>query len=209
MTPQSSSSKLESEKALREIREKQLAHITPIVDALKKCMVNLVAIRSQHKLLSSVSLGLYEEVDKLAKKAPAEPVTDLVLTQVNDVIREIKGLVKDDPYVQRLQEFVPAGDNQEQRDFVVVLRQLRQGLQRFEETITPKITDFSKKLEEATTIKLALQVYLKGKRAVSPNDVDEFSFGHSKIWFSGHYGDEHFDWDRLDKIDFDTYFPAC
>ena len=172
-------------------------------------MVNLTAIRSQHKLLSSVSLGLYEEVDKLAKKAPAEPVTDLVLTQVNDVIREIKGLVKDDPYVQRLQEFVPAGDNQEQRDFVVVLRQLRQGLQRFEEAITPKITDFSNKLEEATTIKLALRIFIDGKRQVSPDDIDKFSFGHSDIWFSGHFGDEHFNWDRLDKIDFETYFPTC
>jgi len=209
MVSQKSSSKLESEKALRERRAKQLEDITPIVEALKECLAKLMVMRAQHKLLSSVSLGLYEEVDKLSKKAPAEPVTDLVLSQVNDVIREIKGLVKDDPYVQRLEEFVPAGNNQEQRDFVVVLRQLRQGLQRFEDTITPRIDEFATKLKEAATIKLALQVFQEGKKKISPYDVDEFGFGHSNVWFIGYSGDQDFDWNRLDRIDFNTYFPTC
>ena len=66
----------------------------------------------------------------LTKKAPAESVTDLALNQINDVIRDVKELLQDDPYIQQLVEFIPAGDNPELRDALLVIGQIRQGLKR-------------------------------------------------------------------------------
>ena len=209
MTPRKTSSKSEKATDLKERRAKQQEEILAIVGVLGDCIAKAKDMRTQYKLLSSVSLGLYDELDKLSKKAPAEPVTDLVLTQINDVIREIKELAKDDTYVQRLNEFVAAGDNPEQRDVVVVLRQLRQGLERFEATIDPRIEDLTDKQKEATTIQLALQLYMDGESNVTPTDMQDYGFLPSRGWFTGYSTDQHFDWDRLDRIDLHTYFPPC
>jgi ElaB/YqjD/DUF883 family membrane-anchored ribosome-binding protein len=114
---------------LKQTRIAQLSQIQEIIAKIEPILKKASGYqKSQVNLLESVSLGLYDEIDKLAKKAPAEPVTDLVFAQMNQVIRETKELVEDDPYVQRLQEFVAAGDNPQHRDAVVVLRQVRQGL---------------------------------------------------------------------------------
>jgi hypothetical protein len=80
--------------------------------------------------------GLYDEIDKLAKKAGADQVTDLALEQVNEFVRDAKTLMPEDAYVQRQKEFVAAGDNPEHRDVVFVMRQLRQGLERFDAKVT-------------------------------------------------------------------------
>ena len=210
MASQKSSSQSEVAKELKSRREKQLEEIISIGETLDNCLEKARGMRAQYALLTSVSLGLYDEVDKLTKKAPAEPVTDLVLSQVNDVIREVKELAQDDPYVQRLNEFVAAGDNPEQRDVVVALRQLRQGLERFKATISPRVDKFSRMLNEAITIEVALQLFQEGKTDISPENVDEFGFDHSGIWFTGnHLIDQYFDWSRLDRINFSTYFPTC
>lgn len=208
MATRRSSSKYEDEKSLKEKRGKQLEEIDSIVKRLQDCLEKAKAMRSRYALLSSVSHGLYEEIDKLTKKAPAEPVTDLILSQVNDVIREVKELAADDPYVQRLNEFVAAGDNPEQRDVVVVLRQLRQGLARFEDTITTRINTNTSKLNEATTIQVALRLFQEGKEDISLKNIDDFGFGHSDVWFLDDFR-RPFDWNRLDRIDFKTYFPSC
>src|SRR6266481_441604 len=112
-------------------REAQLADLDHAIEMLQKKIKDVNATEQRARVLQSVSLGLYEELDKLAKKAPADEVTDLVLEQANDVIREGKELLSEDTFVQRLKEFVPAGDNPQHRDVVVILRQLHQGLERF------------------------------------------------------------------------------
>jgi hypothetical protein len=210
MASRKGSSQSDLDKELQSKREKQLEEIISIVERVEICLEKARGMRAQYALLSSVSLGLYDEVDKLTKKAPSEPVTDLVLSQVNDVIREVKELAQDDPYVQRLNEFVAAGDNPEQRDVVIVLRQLRQGLERFGDTISPRIKKLANMLNEATTVQVALQLFKEGKMAISPENVDEFGFAHSEIWFTGKdMFDQHFDWNRLDRINFNSYFPPC
>ncbi len=80
--------------------------------------------------LKSVALGLYDEVDKLVKKSPVDLITPLVLEQVNGVIVEAKELGKQDSHMQKLVPFVAAGDNPEQRDVLVILRLVKQGMER-------------------------------------------------------------------------------
>jgi hypothetical protein len=88
-------------------------------------------IKHAHYMLVSEVTGLYDEMDKLAKKAPNEPVTKLQLKILNSFIRKAKQLLSGDIIIDEVEVFVAAGDDPEYRDAVTVLRQIRQGLERF------------------------------------------------------------------------------
>ena len=87
--------------------------------------------KQAYELIHSEGLGLYDEIDKLCKKAPSEMATPLQVTVVNGFINRAKQLLQGDPIINEVSSFVPAGDNPEYRDVLTVLRQITQGLQRF------------------------------------------------------------------------------
>lgn len=87
--------------------------------------------KQAHELLQSESEGLYEEIDKLCKKAPSESATTLQVNVVNGLIKRAKQLLEADPIIGEVTIFVAAGDNPEYRDIVTVLRQIGQALERF------------------------------------------------------------------------------
>lgn len=89
------------------------------------------AMKEAYYLLESELAGLYDEIDKLAKKAPNEPVTSLQMKIVNSFVKKSKHLLSGDTFIDEIEIFVSAGDNPEYRDFITVLRQIRQGLERF------------------------------------------------------------------------------
>jgi hypothetical protein len=109
-------------------------------------MLGLVAKKNAFGTLDSELAGLYDEMDKLAKKAPNEPVTDLQLKIVNNFIKKGKYLLKGDTIIDEVEVFVSAGDNPQYRDFVTVLRQLRQGLDRFKKNNFIFTTAFTNEL---------------------------------------------------------------
>jgi hypothetical protein len=190
---------------LKQTRIAQLSQIQEIIAKIEPILKKASGHqKSQLTLLESVSLGLYDEIDKLAKKAPAEPVTDLVLTQMNEVIRETKELIEDDPYVQRLQEFVAAGDNPQHRDAVVVLRQVRQGLERFRKKLNPLITKLENSFRDAQGVEKAIQLYLDGYDSILINELESYD-RHISISLTKNYHKE-FDFDKLDRITIATYF---
>lgn len=81
--------------------------------------------------LDSFVDGLYEEMDKLARKAPGVPLSDLATQHVNKAIKQAKALgAGHDEYIAGLAEFVPAGDNPQVRDAVLVLKEIQKGLAR-------------------------------------------------------------------------------
>ena len=165
----------------------------------------LRALREQEKrigILQSVAFGLYEELDKLAKKAPADQVTDLVLEQTNDVIREAKELLPEDQYVQRYKEFVAAGDNPEHRDVVVVLRQIRQGLSRFTEGVGTRRSWLDTVMEDAKGVRSAAQLYIEGESNLSRADLSEYEGTVMGQWFQ----DNIFSFERLDKTNIEAYY---
>ena len=89
---------------------------------------------SSWSALKSFTQGLYEEMDKLQKKAPSAGVSDLATKRVNRAIRDAKELMGEhDAYISELSEFVPAGDNPEVRDAVLVLREILQALERLDD----------------------------------------------------------------------------
>jgi hypothetical protein len=191
-------------------RSEQLEQLKEAADNLNSL---LKLSKENHKkliLLDSVSEGLYEEVDKLAKKAPAEPLTDLALEQVNDVIRETKQLIETDSYVQRLKEFVPAGDNPQHRDAVVVLRQIRQGLDRYRNELDLKIKKLNSFIQDMCGIQVAIEMYLEfDDDSVSKDDLKENGVDVSADWLIGNYSERTFNFEKLDRIDIKDYFSEA
>lgn len=122
--------KRQAEEVEQETRT-ELDHVRQEILNLESEKLLIKEYQKKHQLLTSVTEGLYIEIEKLTKKAPAEEITELALEQINDVIKDTKDLVKDDTYVQKLQVFVPAGDPPQLRDALIVLRQIKQGLERF------------------------------------------------------------------------------
>jgi len=67
-------------------------------------------IKNRIKLeqISSELDGLYEELDKIYKKAPEEQISNLTVENVNTLIKDTKEIIDEDPYINRVKEFVPA-----------------------------------------------------------------------------------------------------
>ena len=190
-------------------RNEQLDQLKEVADNLNSLLKLSKQNQKKLTLLDSVSEGLYEEVDKLAKKAPAEPLTDLALEQVNDVIRETKQLIAADSYVQRLKEFVAAGDNPQHRDAVVVLRQIRQGLDRYRDELELKINKLNSYIQDVSGIQVAIEIYLEHGGSVEKDDLKANGVKVSSDWLVGDYPEESFNFDKLDRIDLKEYFSEA
>jgi DNA repair exonuclease SbcCD ATPase subunit len=191
---------------IRLSRKNQFNQIQEVVASLETSLQECRDQRTQLTLLESVSQGLYDEIDKLTKKAPAESITDLALSQVNDVIKETKQLLDSDAYIQRLNEFVPAGDNPQHRDVVLVLRLIREGLDRFRQKLDPLESTTASRLNKANGVQVALQLYLKGKTTVTKDELEDRKVRLSDDWMKGPYSNKQFDFHRLDALEIPEYF---
>ncbi len=194
-------------------RKKQLTQIREAVVGLGNELTHRREVHSDRKLLESVSLGMYEEIEKLTKKAPAEQVTELALEQVNDLIGEAKELMKEDRYIQKLNQFVPAGDLPELRDVLLVLRQTRQGLERFSNKLKTEYVLGS--LNNARIVETALELFLEGlrnedlfKALKDRRTIFQFpSEWEKKVQYGGRYITV-FNFDHLDSIDIQKHFSV-
>lgn len=83
-----------------------------------------------YSILDSEIDSLYREFDKLAKKSGGR-LSDLALANVNLVIKDSKELLTGDRYVDRVSEFVAAGENPLNSDVLLILATLRTALGRF------------------------------------------------------------------------------
>lgn len=189
-------------------RKEQLEQVRAIAADLKQHLHVSYTDSKRLTLLQSVSIGLYDESDKLSKKAPAEAASDLMLEQVNDIIRETREALQEDVYVQRLKEFVPAGNNPQLRDVVVVMRQVRQGMERFR----TKLNDFEGKTRslilQADTMILAIEYRLANEDAISKRRVEDL-LGHApNDWFKYATLEEVFNFEKLDRTNIGEYFQV-
>lgn len=194
---------------LLERRNQQLTVIQSIIVDIKSRSPELNRSKQQYVLLSSVLEGLYEEIDKQCKKAPGELITDLGLEQVNDIIKAIKELAKDDPYVQKQKEFVAAGDNPQLRDVIIVLKQLAQGLEREKSAWSTRQSTIDDKLRQANTIEAALNHFINSQEPnILERDFALQGVTPSSLWIivSPNYPQHIFDWNKLDTTDLNSYF---
>ena len=191
-------------------RNQQLSVIERTIIEINNRLSIEAQSQSQHALLTSVLDGLYIEIDKQCKKAPAELITELGLEQVNDIIKAVKELAKDDPYVQKQKEFVAAGDNPQLRDVIIVLKQLDQGLLREKTAGANRLSSIREFLVQARTIEAALRCFIANNDTnVTSSDISGRGVSYpSDFWFlPNEYTNRRlFNWDKLDSTDLVSYF---
>lgn len=110
--------------------------------------IEVIKNKIKWEQISSELDGLYEELDKIYKKAPEEPISDLTVENINQLIKDTKDIIIDDPYIERIKSFVPAGDNPEYRDAIIILKQLRKGLDRFKKGYMPRYENYDDLIKE-------------------------------------------------------------
>ena len=209
MPPKKSAAKQLPEEQFKQIRTEQLRQIQESIVGLDSRIKDYENKAKQVALLDSVSLGLYEEIDKLARKAPAEPLTDLALSQVNDIIRETKELLIEDAYIQRLNQFVAAGDNPQHRDAVIVLRQIRQGLERSYEYFNGLTELLRTRRRDARAIAMAIELNLEDGGEVSEKELKANGVSISQDWLVHQNYEDYFSFTRLDRTEIKEFFAEA
>lgn len=188
-------------KQLKVLFEEKYEQITQITEYLKKDYDELIEIGKMFNIVDSVSEGLYEELDKLSKKSPIEPVTNLIVEEVNEVIKRIKDIIKTDLFIERLKQFVAAGDNPETRDVLIILKNVRQGIKRYEPELISHKTKLTERKHEARLISDCLSSFLEADEELS---IDEADFGKEfPSWFN-HL--RYFNFEKLAKTDIYSHF---
>jgi hypothetical protein len=160
--------------------------------------------------LSSHLKGFYSEIDKLTKGKTLIPVTDLIVERINEIVRDAKAIVTGDIYLDRVKEWVSAGDNPIYPDVLMTARTVTESLERFKQLLEATEKRIAKLLHEAKTIQVAAQLYLDNHYIPSKEEVKAALGGKftSDAWFSTdeNSGEENFDFDRLDQCKLDEYF---
>lgn len=100
--------------------------------------------QKRYEALKTIVDALYDEVDKLSRKKPDDPVTQLYLDRTNRIVGQVKDLLREEAEIagesddlaaditDDLRTLVPAGDMPERQDVLLVLRETRAALHRLE-----------------------------------------------------------------------------
>jgi len=200
-------------RAAEELRSQTARQMEAAASAIAKLEEELLATSraiARRDALSSHLGGFYSEIDKLTKGKALVPVTDLVVESINEIVRDAKLIVEGDGYLDRVKEFVPAGDNPVYPDVLIKARTVRESLERFKQSLEGREKHALKMLREAKTIQAAVQHYLDNDVIPSKDDIRAVLGGKfiSDTWFSEdeESGVENFDFDRLDKCRLEEYF---
>ena len=162
----------QTKKALRDRRDRQLIEFGKAIDVLQARVDETLSIAKRCTVLSDHSEGFYEEIDKLAKGKALLAVTDLIMGCANDIIRDAKAIVTGDIHLDRIKEFVAAGDNPNYPDVLISIRSVRDSLARFDKHLEERIQSLRRKLQKAETVIGAL-TYFFDEEAVEEEDDDK------------------------------------
>lgn len=181
---------------------------------LKELLAELKALRKKSKACSDLSnhlTGFYDEISRLAKGRTLIEATTIVVEQANDIIRDAKTIVENDVYLDRIKEFVPAGNNPVYPDVLVVARAVRQSLQRCSGEFDRRQVRILSTSNRARTVVGALECYLNGEEAgefAVKEDVERYVVGQvdeSCFYENEDVGEQCFDFDGLDAQPVEQY----
>lgn len=184
------------------VRQQQL-----LVDAeaalveLRQAQTNARARAFALAALTSHTEGFYDEIDKLAKGKALFAATDLAVQQVNDIIKDAKGIIERDPHLDRVKEFVPAGDNPVYPDILLVTRAIRQCLSRCAKDIENGEKESAKALHAGRTVAAGLKCWIETGQQPTKDDVEAEMGGKPlESWFfEADDGESYMDVKRLVK----------
>ena len=210
--------KAREQREMQALRERRSLQLIDVQNAAKAIAGNLRKAWSTAKdcdALLSHSEGFYEEIDKLAKGKALMEVTPLVVEQANCIIRDAKNLVENDVYLDRIKEFVPAGDNPVYPDVLVTIRSVRDSLSRGRRELEARANAVKESLRKAETVIGALRYVLdedtrdgKDKRYPPKDAVKRYVvgdvIGSCFSRYSNSY-EEYFNFDELDRQGLEEY----
>jgi hypothetical protein len=171
------------------------------VVALQQAQTNARARALALTALASHTDGFYDEIDKLAKGKALFAATDLAVQQVNDIIKDAKGIIAGDPHLDRVKEFVPAGDNPVYPDILLVTRAIQQCLSRCAKDIENAEKESAKALRAGRTVAAGLKCWIEKGQQPTKDDV-ETQMGSKPLesWFyEADDGESYMDVSRLVK----------
>lgn len=152
MTPRLSGKELAEKRKLKQEENRKRMKKTKDAGELKKReqekrLTWIKETKDQLDHINAFHISLYNEIDKLNKKAPKEQLSSYTLSKVNDHISHVKSLLPDDPYLSKIHQFEPAGDNPEYRDVAVALAELGAAITRFSQKLSVEERSLTKSHE--------------------------------------------------------------
>jgi hypothetical protein len=188
---------------LKEVLEKKLDELNDLLERNSQEREKTINKSKTLSLLESVTFGLYIETEKLCRKKPELLATNLIVEQVNQVIKETKETVEDDPYIERLKEFVPAGTNPEIQDVVIVLKQISQGLVRYKGKPSERLKSIANERFLMNLIHESLDSLLDDNEELTKSDFE------NGMYYSSWFNDKSpysFNFKKLEETDLYDYF---
>jgi hypothetical protein len=184
------------------VRQQQLlVEAEAAVVELRQAQTNARARALALAALSSHTEGFYDEIDKLAKGKALFAATDLAVQQVNDIIKDAKGIIQGDPHLDRVKEFIPAGDNPVYPDILLVTRAVQQCLSRCAKDIENGEKESAKALRAGRTVAAGLKCWIDTGQQPTKDDVEAEMGGKPvESWFyEADDGESYMDVNRLIK----------
>jgi hypothetical protein len=171
------------------------------VEALQQAQSSARARALALAALASHTEGFYDEIDKLAKGKALFAATDLAVQQVNDIIKDAKGIIAGDPHLDRVKEFVPAGDNPVYPDILLVTRAIQQCLSRCAKDIENGEKESAKALRAGRTVAAGLKCWIETGQQPTKDEVEtEMGSKPLESWFfEADDGESYMDVNRLVK----------
>jgi len=196
------------------LRIERAAQLEKAKKSLEQLQAELKTLRKKAKsreALANHLVGFYNEIDKLAKGRSLMEATPLVVDQANDIIRDSKQIVENDVYLDRIKEFVPAGNNPVYPDVLVTIRVVRQSLYRCGKNLEKQEERILNALTRTRTVVGALECFLSGEENSEfalKDDVDRYVVGevdNSCFYENEDDGEHYFDFDDLDSQSVEQY----
>jgi hypothetical protein len=209
--------KRREEHELREKRSRQLSDARAALATLNRKLESAISAVKQIKIIADHSHGFYVEIDKLAKGKALIEATDLAVKQVNEIIRDAKSVVKKDLYLDRIKEFVPAGDNPVYPDILISTRSVRDSLERGRKGLEEDTKTLQQSVRRAETVVGALEYFLDDeaegdKQFPTESEIEPYVSGLvSKSCFteSPDLDEEYFDFEDLDSQTMEEYLSIA
>ena len=195
---------------IRKQRASQLEEARKVLDILRRELKALNESKAVRDNLASHSDGFYVEVATLAKSRSLLEATDLVVEQLNDIIRDTKKIVIGDIHLSRIKEFVPAGKNPVYPDVLLVARAVRQCLDRCKRDFERQNIRINAATSKARTVVGALECFLDDEEntgVVLQDDVERYVEGEltASCFTDSEEYDDYFDFETLDSQTVENY----
>lgn len=140
--------------------QRQLTAAQEAVAANREEVASLEQQTARRAALADHLRGFYDEIDKLTKGKAFMEATPLVVVNVNEVIKDAKGLIKGDPFLDRVKEFVPAGENPVHSDVLLITRSVQQSIGRHEGVLREALQRSKRNLRYVRTVEVGLELCL-------------------------------------------------